>query len=299
MNKIAGPISNRPQVYNLSYILVLLSLFMVSCSRTEITVGSKNFTEQLVLGEIVAQQIERKVHVPVSRKLDLGGTLLAHQALVNGEIDLYPEYTGTALTAVLKQRPSHSAAEAFNTVSRLYEERFHLKWYAPLGFDDTFAMVVRRKDALTLPAQTLSAAAPRAWKLGVGYEFLTRPDGFAAMDAAYHLKWTGTARTMDLGLLYRALNDGQIEMAAANSTDGMLSSSEYAVLADDKHAFPPYLACFVASDALSAKHPDIATAVAELSGKLDDRTMREMNRRVDQGHEPVVQVAHDFLATLP
>ncbi len=277
--------------------LVLFALLMASCTRTGITVGSKNFTEQLVLGEIAAQQIERKVHIPVSRKLNLGGTLLAHQALLNGEIDLYPEYTGTALTAVLKQKPSHSAAEAFETVSRLYGERFHLKWYAPLGFDDTFAMVVRRQDALALPAPTLSAAAQRAWKLGVGYEFLTRPDGFAALDAAYRLQWTGTARTMDLGLLYRALDGGQIEMAAANSTDGLLTSSEYAVLADDRHAFPPYEACFVAGDALSSKHPDVAAAVAELSGKLNDRTMRELNRRVDQGHEPIVQVAHDFLAT--
>lgn len=278
--------------------LLALTFTLASCSRNGITVGSKNFTEQLVLGEIVAQQIERKVHVPVDRKLNLGGTLLAHQALVNGEIDLYPEYTGTALTAVLKQKPSRNAAEAFDTVSRLYRERFHLKWYAPLGFDDTFAMVVTRKEALALPAQTLSAAGGRPWKLGVGYEFLTRPDGFAALDGTYHLNWTGTEKTMDLGLLYQALNGGQIEMAAANSTDGLLSSSEYVVLADDKHAFPPYQACFVAAEALSEKHPEVAAAVSELSGKLNERTMREMNRRVDQGHDPVVQVAHDFLATL-
>jgi osmoprotectant transport system substrate-binding protein len=279
--------------------LVILLLLMASCARKGITVGSKNFSEQLVLGEIVAQQIERKVHVSVDRKLNLGGTLLAHQALVNGEIDLYPEYTGTALTSVLKQKPSHSAAEAFDTASRLYHERFHLRWYAPLGFDDTFAMVVRRKDAQTLPAPNLSAATQRAWKLGVGYEFLTRPDGLSTLDGVYHFKWTGTARTMDLGLLYQALSGGQIEMAAANSTDGLLSSSEYTVLEDDKHAFPPYQACFIASNAFTEKQPAAAAAVAALSGTLDERAMRELNRRVDQGHEPIVQVAHDFLATLP
>lgn len=279
--------------------VVALTLLMASCARKTITVGSKNFSEQLLLGEIAAQQIERKVHISVNRKLNLGGTLLAHQALVNGEIDLYPEYTGTALTAVLKQNPARSAEEAFDTVSKMYEQQFHLKWYAPLGFDDTFAMVVRRKDALALPAQTLSGASARAWKLGVGYEFLTRPDGLPALDRTYHLNWTGSARTMDLGLLYRALNDGQIEMAAANSTDGLLSSSEYTVLADDKHAFPPYQACFLASETLAQKQPAVAAAVAELSGKLDERAMRELNRRFDQGHEPIVQVAHDFLATLP
>jgi osmoprotectant transport system substrate-binding protein len=279
--------------------VVILALLMASCSRTGITVGSKNFSEQLVLGEIVAQQIERKVHVSVDRKLNLGGTLLAHRALVKGEIDLYPEYTGTALTSVLKQKPPHSAAEAFDTASRLYHERFHLKWYAPLGFDDTFAMVVRRKDAELLPAPNLSAATQRAWKLGVGYEFLTRPDGLPALDSVYHFRWTGTARTMDLGLLYQALSGGQVEMAAANSTDGLLSSSEYTVLQDDKHAFPPYQACFIASDVFTEKQPAAAAAVAALSGTLDERTMRELNRRVDQGHEPIVQVAHDFLATLP
>jgi len=276
----------------------VLTLLCSSCApRSTIVVASKNFTEQVLLGEIAAQQIERRLSVHVDRKLNLGGTLLAHQALLSGQIDLYPEYTGTALTAVLKQPPTSDANAAFETVSRMYLDQFHLRWLKPLGFDDTFAMVVRSSDARSLPAHTLSAATSREWRLGVGYEFLTRADGLIRLNESYRLKWRGDAKTMDLGLLYQALEQSQIDMAAANSTDGLLSSSRFAVLADDRHAFPPYQACFVVRMAALSKDPRLEPALAELSGKLDDKTMRELNRRVDQDHEPLVQVAHDFLAT--
>jgi len=275
-----------------------LILLCSSCApRSSIVVASKNFTEQVLLGEIAAQQIERRLSVRVDRKLNLGGTLLAHQALLSGQIDLYPEYTGTALTAVLKQPPTSDAKAAFETVSSMYLDRFHLKWLKPLGFNDTFAMVVRSADATSLSAPTLSAAAAREWRLGVGYEFLTRADGLIQLNETYRLKWRGDAKTMDLGLLYQALEQSQIDMAAANSTDGLLSSSRFAVLGDDRHAFPPYQACYVVRLAALTKDPRLGPALAELSGKLDEKTMRELNRRVDQYHEPVMQVAHDFLAT--
>jgi osmoprotectant transport system substrate-binding protein len=281
-----------------SNAVLAFALLLTSCGpRSNIVVASKNFTEQVILGEIAAQQIERRMSVHVDRKLNLGGTLLAQQALVSGQIDLYPEYTGTALTAVLKQPPTANANAAFETVSRMYLDQFRLKWLKPLGFDDTFAMVVKSADANSLPAPTLSAAAGREWRLGVGYEFLTRADGLARLDDTYHFRWRGDAKTMDLGLLYQALEQSQIDMAAANSTDGLLSSSRFAVLADDRHAFPPYQACFVVRVAALNKDPRLESALAELSGKLDEKTMRELNRRVDQDHEPVVQVAHDFLAS--
>jgi osmoprotectant transport system substrate-binding protein len=274
-----------------------LILLCSSCApRSTIVVASKNFTEQVLLGEIAAQQIERRLAVRVDRKLNLGGTLLAHQALLSGQIDLYPEYTGTALTAVLKQPPTSDANAAFGTVSRMYLDQFHLKWLKPLGFDDTFAMVVRSGDATSLSVPTLSAAAGREWRLGVGYEFLTRADGLSRLNETYRLKWRGDAKTMDLGLLYRALEQSQIDMAAANSTDGLLSSSRFAVLVDDRHAFPPYQACFVVRLAAINQDPRLEPALAELSGKLDEKAMRELNRRVDQDHQSVVQVAHDFLA---
>jgi osmoprotectant transport system substrate-binding protein len=272
------------------------ALLLLSCGRPDaIVVGSKNFTEQIVLGEIAAQQIENRLHVNVERRLDLGGTLLAHLALKNGEIDLYPEYTGTALTAVLKQPLNTDPKAVLETVSSQYEQRFNLRWMQPLGFDDSFAMAVRREDAAKLQAATLSAAAERTWRLGVGYEFLTRPDGLGRLDSVYRLRWGGLPKTMDLGLLYRALNGHQIDMAAANSTDGLLMSDQYRVLADDKHAFPPYQACFIVRDEILRRKPALAEVLSELSGQIDENTMRQMNERVDLEHVPVVRVAADFL----
>jgi len=276
-----------------------IALLCTSCGRSNrIIIGSKNFTEQIVLGEIAAQQIENTLHVPVERRLNLGGTMLAHLALKDGQIDLYPEYTGTALTAVLKQPLLTDQSQVFVEVARLYEQRFHLHWMQPLGFNDSFAMAVRTEDARKLSAPTLTAAAERSWRLGVGYEFLTRPDGLARLNAVYHLRWNGLPKTMDLGLLYRALNHGQVDMAAANTTDGILTSKEYTVLQDVKHAFPPYQACFVVRDDLLDKTPGLREALAALSGTIDDRTMRQMNRRVDIDHVPVIRVAADFLSNL-
>jgi len=274
-------------------------LTSASCGRTDaIIVGSKNFTEQIVLGEIAAQQIERTLHVTVERRLDLGGTMLAHLALKNGQIDLYPEYTGTALTTVLKQPLSSDPSQVFETVSSLYQSKFKLKWFAPLGFNDSFAMAVRSDDARTLPAPTLSGASVRKWRLGVGYEFLTRPDGLSRFDSVYRLKWQELPRTMDLGLLYRALNQHQIDMAAANTTDGLLTSSRYTVLDDDRHAFPPYQACFVVSQAVLERFPPLQSALAQLSNTLDEKSMRQLNRRVDLDHVSVTRVAADFLSSL-
>src|SRR5208283_2035227 len=161
----AGSVAaNMPiAVLRSTFGFAIILLYSSCAPRSTIVVASKNFTEQVLLGEIAAQQIERRLSVHVDRKLNLGGTLLAHQALLSGQIDLYPEYTGTALTAVLKQPPTSDANAAFETVSRMYLDQFHLRWLKPLGFDDTFAMVVRSSDARSLPAQTLSAATSREW----------------------------------------------------------------------------------------------------------------------------------------
>ena len=282
---------------------VLLLSFLVGCTRSpRIVVGSKNFTEQVILGEIAAQQLERKLHVKVERQLNLGGTLLAHQALVSGEIDVYPEYTGTALTSVLKEPPDRDAKAVFDKVARLYHQRFNLTWLPPLGFNDTFAMVIRVADAGSLTAKTLSVASRQSWRLGVGYEFLTRPDGYRRLNETYQFQWRDRPKTMDLGLLYRALVQNEIDMAAANSTDGLLVSNEFAVLEDDRHAFPPYQACFVIHEKLSeagGPFPEARRALEDLSGSLAEETMRALNRRVDHDHEPVPQVAADFLKSLP
>lgn len=280
-------------------VVCLAGLVCGGCSHSNtIVVGSKNFTEQIILGEIAAQQIERRLHTQVERRLDLGGTLLAQLALQSNQITLYPEYTGTALTAVLKQPLASDADSVFKTVAAQYEQRFHLRWFPPLGFNNTFAMTVRAEDAKKLSAPTLSAAASLEWRLGMGYEFLTRPDGLGRLNSIYHLHWRDLPSTMDLGLLYRALNQHEIDMAAANSTDGLLTSDRYAVLADDKHAFPPYQACYIVRDDALRKFPGLGQALNELSNSLTDSRMRELNRRVDLEHVSVTRVAADFLDTL-
>lgn len=280
---------------------ILAMLPVLGCSRPHVlTVGSKNFTEQIVLGEIVSQQVERRLGQKVDRKLDLGGTMLAQQALRSGQIDLYPEYTGTALTTVLKLPPSSDPGAVFESVRAEYRKRWNLDWLAPLGFDNTFAMVVRGPDARAAGIRTLSDAARRkqGWRLGMGYEFLQRPDGLRGLLETYHLPLDGTPKTMDLGLLYSALEQRQVDMAAASATDGMLSVRDLAVLRDDRRYFPPYQAALVVRAQSLAAHPGLQAALEQLSGKLSDAAMRNLNYQVDGRHRPVAEVAREWLATV-
>jgi len=275
---------------------IVAAFFCAGCGHEpRIRVGSKNFTEQLVLGEIVAQHLENRLHGHVSRRLDLGGTLLAQQALESGEIDVYPEYTGTALTAILKLPPEKDPAQVLSRVRQGYA-RWGLEWLDPLGFENTFAMAVRKQDA---GAGTLSAAArARPWRLGAGYEFAHRPDGLPGLLDTYDLKMSGTPKTMDLGLLYQALVKNQVDMVAGNSTDGMLSVLPVAVLADDRHYFPPYECALVVREAAEREFPGLRAALGELSGKIDSATMRRLNYELDGEHRPAREIARDFLRGL-
>jgi glycine betaine/choline ABC-type transport system substrate-binding protein len=262
-----------------------------------IVVGSKNFTEQLVLGEILAQQLERKLGQRVERKLNLGGTLLAHQALVSGEIDLYPEYTGTALTAILKMPPAADAARVLDEVRAAYQERWRIEWLAPFGFNNSFAIVLCGDEARRGALQTISDAAryKKDWVMGAGYEFAERPDGFAGLVKTYGLGIKGQIETMDLGLLYQALEQHQVEMIAPSATDGMLSVLDVKVLQDDRHYFPPYEAAPVVREDTLASHPGMRQALAELTGKLTDQTMQKLNYELDGKHRPLADVAREFL----
>lgn len=280
--------------------LLAFVVALCGCSRTgAVVVGSKNFTEQLVLGEIAAQQLERKLHIQVERKLNLGGTLLTHEAIVKGDIDIYPEYTGTGSSVVLKEKIPEDAVHAYMTVKDEYWRRFHLIWLPPLGFNDTFAMIVRSADGKRLSAPELSAAGARSWRLGVGYEFLTRPDGLTKLNQLYGLHWDGTPRSMDLGLLYQALRQKEIDMAAGNSTDAPLTQRDFLMLQDDKKAFPPYSACYVIRKGLVDQQPQVELALTMLSNHISEETMRALNRRVEVEHQPVERVAKDFLAGQP
>jgi glycine betaine/choline ABC-type transport system substrate-binding protein len=272
-------------------LTAILALNLIACSREpRVRVASKDFTEQLVLGEIVAQHLENRLHGHVSRKLGLGGTLLTQQAMVNGDIDVYPEYTGTALTAVLKEKPLKDPAQVLAKVRQGYAQ-WHLEWLNPLGFENTFAMVVHKDNVTTLT----QAAAVRAWKLGAGYEFAHREDGLPGLVKTYGLRLSGSVKTMDLGLLYQALSKGQVEMVAGNSTDGMLAVLPVTVLDDDRHYFPPYECALVVREAAEQKFPALRPALLELSGKLSSDTMRRLNYELDGKHRPAREIARNFL----
>jgi len=281
---------------------LILLLLSAACARrnggSAIVVGSKNFTEQVVLGEIVAQHLEHRLHRSVERTLNLGGTLLAHQALLSGQIDLYPEYTGTALTAILKDSSGVTGAGAvLSQVRAAYLRRFHVQWLDPLGIDNGFAMVVRGGDARQRHLQTLSDAARVAegWRLGAGYEFEQRADGLAALKNTYRLSFPTAPVSMDLGLLYQALGQKQVDMIAANATDGLLSKLDVSVLADDRHAFPPYQVCIAARQDRLREVAGLQAALEDLSGKFTNQKMQQLNYLVDGEHQPVSKVASDFL----
>jgi osmoprotectant transport system substrate-binding protein len=286
-----------------SAVILCLLLTCVSCApprSSRITIGAKNFTEQVVLGELLSQEIEAVTGGQVDRRFYLAGSYLCQQALVSGRIDGYVEYTGTALTAILKQPlppvGQRDAATVLRPVTQLYASRYHVLVGPSLGFEDTFAMVVRGDDARRLELKTISDAVKVApqWRLGVGYEFEERPDGLRGLEATYGLKFADAPRTMDLGLLYRALSNNQVDMVAGNSTDGPIRALGFVVLADDKHYFPPYDAVpLVRLDSLH-RHPGIQVALDRLAGKVSADEMRGMNYAVDGEHRDVGDVVREF-----
>ncbi len=259
-------------------------------------IGAKNFTEQVVLGELLAQEIEAKSHLQVERRFYLAGSYISHQALVAGRIDAYVEYTGTALTAILKQPLDRNPESVLATIRNLYGSRYRVTVADPLGFENTFAMVIRGDDAQRLHLTTLSQAAPYTpkWRLGVGYEFEQRPDGLAGLSAAYGLRFAAAPRTMDLGLLYRALNAHQVDMIAANSTDGPIQAFGLVALEDDKHYFPPYQAVPLVREEALARWPEIHTALNALAGRISASDMRSMNEAVDGRHRDPAEVVREF-----
>ena len=279
---------------------IILAVIAAGCSeeRPRITVGSKNFLEQVLLGEIAAQHLERRLGYRVGRKLNLGGTMLAHGALVNGDIDLYPEYVGTGASAVLGLPPVKDPDELLGRVRLEYRQRYSLLWLDPLGFNNSFAMVVRRTDAERHRLATLSDAARSQpeWRLGVGYEFQQRPDGLPNLLQVYRIPLAGAPKVMDLGLLYRALAQDVVNMVAANATDGLLLSLDVTVLEDDRGIFPPYHAAFILREESVRREPRMQEALQQLSGTLSDDTMRRLNHEVILHHGQVQDVAAMFLS---
>ena len=283
-----------------SFIISVLTLLLCSCGpsrENRIVVGSKNFTEQLILGEIIAQQIETQTHLAVERRFYLAGSYICHQAILGGRIDIYPEYTGTALTAILKQKPEGNREAVYQRVKSEYAQRFNLSVGEPFGFNDTFASEIRGEDARRLGLKTISQAAAYTpqWRAGFGYEFMERPDGHKGLAATYGLRFAAPPRIMDLGLLARALKDKQIDLAAGNATDGLIPALDLFVLEDDQHYFPPYEAVPIIREEIPRRHPEVKQALDDLARKISDDNMRRLNYEVDGQKRDVKEVVREFL----
>jgi len=281
-------------------VAVLMVMELGACGparQDTIVVGSKNFSEQALLGEILAQHLETRTHLPVVRRFYLAGSYICHQALLAGRIDTYVEYTGTALTAILHDPIERDSTAVFQRVRSEYKRRFGLNVMRSLGFDNTFAIVIRGEDARRLGLSSISDAAPYAgrWRAGFGFEFSERPDGYAGLAKLYGLRFAESPHILDLGLLYRALLNKQVDLVAGNSTDGLLAANDLVTLEDDKRYFPPYEAVPIVGQQTLSKHPEVQRALDELAGKISTDEMRKMNNAVDGQHRDAADVARDFL----
>ncbi len=279
--------------------LCLLTFSLIGCganSEKRIAIASKNYTEQVILGELLAQHIEAKTNIKVDRKLNLGGTFVCHQGIQAGEIDIYPEYTGTAFTAILKNRPINDPKLVSQQVKQAYAQKFNLTWTAPLGFNNTFAITIRNEDAQKYKLTTISEAAKYTpqWRAGFGYEFTERADGYTGLAKAYNLRFAEPPKPMDLGLTYRALADKQVDLIAGDSTAGLIANLNLVVLKDDKNYFPPYEAAIVVRSATLEKYPELNQALQELTGKISESEMRKLNYLVDGEKKDVKQVVAEF-----
>ncbi|MEW6206752.1 MAG: glycine betaine ABC transporter substrate-binding protein [Acidobacteriota bacterium] len=277
--------------------LVIAGSGVLSKNRERIVIGSKDFTEQVILGEMIAQVIEMKTGLEVERKFELGGDL-CHRAMIAGEMDVYVEYTGTAFTAILKHQPITDPRKVYDQVKREYLSEFGLEWMEPLGFENTFAILVRGAEAERLNLKTISDAARYAprWRAGFGQDFMSREDGYAGFARAYGLKFAAAPREMDLSLSYRALASSQVDLIAGNSTDGLIDKLGLVQLQDDQRYFPPYEAAAIVRRETLQRHPQVAAAINSLAGKITDAEMRRLNLAVDGEGRDAREVVREFLS---
>jgi osmoprotectant transport system permease protein len=272
-----------------------------------VVVGAKGYTEQLLLGELLAQEIEANTSLRVKREFSLGSTFLLHEAVRQGRIDGYVEYTGTAWTAILRQPPlpPERRAAVWQQARQLYDERYGLRMFPSLGFENTFAILIRQADGQRLGLRTISDAVKpaRQWRAAFGYEFLNRADGFPGLAERYGLRFAAPPSAMDLGLTYRALADGRVDLIAGDSTNGLISALKLQKLEDDRAYFPPYDAVPVFNAASLRRHPELVPVLERLSGRLSAATMQRLNAAVDlQGQTPELVVRRwrrDSAAGLP
>lgn len=282
-------------------VILPLLVFAVAAAgyfrtKPSVVIGSKNFTEQLILGEIMAQLIEDRTDLTVERRFCLGGTMICHGALVNGEIDLYPEYTGTGLTAVLHEQSTGGADDVLDFVAREYRKRFDAEWLPPFGINNTYVLAVRAKDAKRNGWETISDLQSEADNLSAGFtsEFSERSDGYPGLRDAYGFRF-GDVRDIDAGLMYEAIAAGEVDLIAAFATDGRISAYNLKLLEDDRRFFPPYHAAPVVRGDILRDHPELLGVLKSLAGILDDAAMRGLNYQVDHEKRTPREVAREFL----
>jgi osmoprotectant transport system substrate-binding protein len=279
-----------------------LLLLLVGCSgrSRRVVIGSKNFTEQLVLGELMAQLLERSARVPVERRFYLAGTYVCHQALLAGRIDSYVEYTGTALTAILGRPRAADPTEVYSVVRDEYGRRYGVDVLQPLGFNNSFALIIRGDDARRLNLNTISELARYAprWRIGVGYEFLERPDGYKGLVNTYGLHFKEAPRVMDLGLLYRAIESREVDLVIGSNTDGVIAARDLVVLNDDRHYFPPYDAVPLVRREVLVQFPLVGRTLDQLAGRISVVDMRRMNYAIVGKHRNTRDVVTEFLQTM-
>ncbi|HEY7821120.1 MAG TPA: glycine betaine ABC transporter substrate-binding protein [Vicinamibacteria bacterium] len=277
-------------------LLGLLALVPACSSERRVVVGSKNFTEQVILGELLAQLLESR-NLPVDRRLNLGGTFICHRALLAGDLDLYVEYTGTALTAILKEPVQNDAAAVYRRVRAAYDKDLGLAWSAPLGFENTFAVVMKPAVAGRLGIRTISdlKAHEKTLRPGMGHEFLEREDGYRGFVEAYGLSFTEGPRGIELGLIYQALMEDEVDLVFGNGTDGLIEKFRLIVLEDDRSYFPPYDAAIVYRPDTLERVPALSEVLALLEGSLDEEAMRRLNRLVDDERRAAPEVVRSFI----
>ena len=277
--------------------LLVVIIFGYGPSNSTIVIGSKNFTEQIILGELLARQVEAHTTLKVNRSLNLGGTFICHQAVKTGQIAGYIEYTGTALTAILKEKPISNPQVVYDKVKQEYQDKFQLEVMQPLGFNNTYAVIIRGEDAQSLGIKTISQAAKYTtqWQAGFGYEFLERKDGYQGLVKAYGLKFVKSPQQMDLGLMYQALAKKKLDLIVGDSTDGLIPILKLVTLEDDQHYFPPYEAVPVFNQAILKKYPELRKTINQLAGLISNEEMQKMNAKVDKQSLPVEQVVREFM----
>jgi len=278
-------------------MITTITTILLQQAPAKIIIGSKNFTEQLILGELLAQQIENRTNLQVDRRFNLGGTFVCHEAVKAGQISAYVEYTGTALTAVLKRSPITDSAAVYKQVKQNYADHFQLEVMPSLGFNNTFAITIRGEDAKRFNLKTISDAAQYTpkWQAGFGYEFLERADGYAGLAKTYGLRFDKPPQQMEIGLMYQALDQKKVDLIAGNSTDGLIPVLNLFILEDDKKYFPPYEAVPVFNQSVLQKYPEVRGAITQLAGLVSNEDMQKMNYQVDSQSIPVETVVKNWL----